>query len=281
MPWTRLDDGFHHHPKILALSDAAHRLFVDTLNWAVGNLTDGHVPTHLPNICLPHGTDRTRKAAIAELVGCGLWTQNGTGWLIHDFSDYQETKEEVRARREKWSNRKRSTRESTVESTVDTISETPKHSRVDPVRTRVPIPKPKETSLRSVSADDEHSINRNGVWTALEDLFGVPASSDRTLRGKVVKSLAGVGATYSEVKARAAVWPNLFSKDGKPLTLTPTALEAHWGQLGKLLEVETKAEVPCSVCDSRRIVGFTKEGEVVKVDDPRAVVNDRCVCVAK
>lgn len=274
MPWTRLDDGFHQHPKILALSDAAHRLFVDTLNWAVANLTDGHVPTYLPNVCLPHGNTKTRRGAAGELVAAGLWTLNGDGWLIHDFDVYQETKEEVQARREKWSNRKRSTRDSTVDSTVDTMQETNVESRRDPVRTRVPSPIPKEA--KASTGDDE--TNRSGVWTALEDLFGEAAETERRLRGKVVRSIVGAGGTFTEVKKRASAWPKLFPKgNGPPLTLTATALEKWWGQLG--LIVETGRPPPdCGICGNRRLVGITAQGEVVSVEQENIQVR-QCSCV--
>ena len=283
MPWTRLDDGFHHHPKILALTDSAHRLFVDTLNWSVANLTDGHVPLHVPNICLPHGTDRTRKSAIAELVGSGLWMLNGAGWVIHDFDDYQETKEEVRARREKWANRKRSTRDSTVETMQEPPRSAPVVSTPDPVRTRVPSPNPSPKTEAKASIDDEHQINRDGIWTALEDLFGKAATkTERSLRGKVVNSLVGAGATYTSIKERAPMWPKLFpGRNGQPPpTFTHTSLEKWWGALGLILETKELKAAPCQVCDSRRIVGISVDGEVVKVDDPRAVANDRCVCVS-
>lgn len=277
MPWTRLDDGFHQHPKILALSDAAHRLYVDTLNWAVGNLTDGRVPDYLPNVCLPHGNLKTRRAAAGELVAAGLWTLNGNGWVIHDFNVYQETKEEVQARREKWSNRKRSMRDSTVDSTVDTTQDTPMEAARDPVRTRVPIPIPKEAKA-STQRNDETQTNREGVWTALEDLFGEAAETERKLRGKVVRSIIGAGGTFTEVKKRAGAWPKLFPRgSGPPLTLTATALEKWWGQLG--LIVETGQPPPdCAICGNRRLVGITSEGEVVSVELEHAQVR-QCSCV--
>lgn len=276
MPWTRLDDGFHQHPKILALSDRAHRLFVDTLNWSVANLTDGQVPTYLPNVCLPHGTPRTREAAANELVDAGLWNVNGAGWVIHDFAEYQETKEEVRARREKWSNRKRSTRESTADTNRDTMRDSPTESKVDPIRAGVPSPIPKEAKA---SIDDEHQINRDGIWTALEDLFGKASTKTaRSLRGKLVKSLVGAGATYTEVKFRANAWPKLFpARNGPPITLTDTALEKWWGQLGRI--VETGQPPPdCAICGNRRLVGITSEGEVVSVELEHAQVR-QCSCV--
>lgn len=132
---------------------------------------------------------------------------------------------------------------------------------------------------RNTAKNDEGQTTREGVWTALEDLFGEAAETERKLRGKVVRSLSNVGGTYSEVKARAAVWPKLFPRgNGAPLTLTATALEKWWGQLG--LIVETGRPPPdCPICGNRRLVGVTSEGEVVSVELEHAQVR-QCACVA-
>jgi hypothetical protein len=274
MPWTRLDDGFHQHPKILALSDSAHRLFVDTLNWAVANLTDGHVPTHLPNICLPHGTDRTRKAAIAELVGSGLWTQNGVGWVIHDFGDYQETKEEVRARREKWANRKRSTKVSAEESHPEPPVATPAVSKREPVRTRVPIPIPNAEATASTEREALFKAFFE-FWTGRKYKPGQKMPEiERGRLNKAVSEAVGAGITEVEVRARGKV----YKEKWRDLEVSPQALLANWSKFDRSKPDE---EPPCPICDSRRIVGVTVEGEIVKADDPRAVGSDRCRCVTR
>lgn len=102
----------------------------------------------------------------------------------------------------------------------------------EPVSAHEPPVEPREPKG---SRDD---TDRIGVWTALEDLFGEPAETDRKLRGKVLRSLLKAGATHSEVHRRAKAWPTLFppSNGGRPPTLTVTALEKHWGQLGKVSE---------------------------------------------
>lgn len=131
------------------------------------------------------------------------------------------------------------------------------------------------------SRNAESDIDRDGIWTALEDVFGKATTrTERSLRGKLVKSLAEAGATYTSVKERSAAWPKLFpGRNGQPPpTCTDTALEKWWGALGLIVETG-KPPPPCPICDSRRIVGVSDDGEIVKVDDPRAVGSERCSCV--
>lgn len=87
------------------------------------------------------------------------------------------------------------------------------------------------------SREPDISTDEIGSWTALEDLFGeVTTETERKRRGKIVRSLNRAGATFSEVKARAAAWDELFPpSNGHRVTLTDHALEKWWGQLGKVL----------------------------------------------
>lgn len=132
---------------------------------------------------------------------------------------------------------------------------------------------------RAAPRSDETQTTQTGVWTALEDLFGEPAETERRLRGKLVRSLVNAGGTFTEVKNRAGAWPKLFPRGngGPPLTLTATALEKWWGQLG--LIVETGRPPPdCGICGNRRLVGVTAEGEIVSVEEDNVQVR-QCSCV--
>lgn len=91
MAWTKLDDRFYSHPKILGLSHQAFRLYVLALNWSVGSLTDGEIPTAMVGMFLPNDTKAVRSRAAGELVSAGLWHENTDGWSVHDFGEYQPT----------------------------------------------------------------------------------------------------------------------------------------------------------------------------------------------
>ena len=93
MGWVRIDDMFYSHPKVLAAGNAAVGLWVRALAYANAYLTDGHI-----NAETLRTLGATRRYA-TTLVKAGLWEPNGNGWDIHDFADYQESREEIETRR--------------------------------------------------------------------------------------------------------------------------------------------------------------------------------------
>lgn len=95
MTWVRLDDSFPEHPKILALSAEAFRVHVAAICHASRTLTDGKVqPAGLRNL------GASRKL-VTELVAAGVWESVGEGWAIHDYLDYNPSREKVLADRGK------------------------------------------------------------------------------------------------------------------------------------------------------------------------------------
>ena len=96
MAWFKVDDGFWSHPKTLALSNDAVALWVRAGAWSCQQLTDGFIADH----ALPMFGNW--PAAVAELVEVGYWDRDKerAGHVFHDWSDYQEESEKVKARRE-------------------------------------------------------------------------------------------------------------------------------------------------------------------------------------
>jgi hypothetical protein len=81
---------------------------------------------------------------------------------------------------------------------------------------------------------------RDRVWDTLAEVFGEPTTrTNRSLRGKVVKSLAGAGATRDQIVDRVRAWPLHFPD----ATLTETALEKHWDRLGLPPAKASRADV--------------------------------------
>lgn len=124
MPWVRFDDQFTIHRKVDGLSDAAFRLHVSAIFWSARNLTDGCVPEEDLEIV----SARVRKPArfATELVKRGVWHEAGftcksdhcptpgsDGWVIHDYGQYQYSKEQVAAKRAKDAERQKRWRDST------------------------------------------------------------------------------------------------------------------------------------------------------------------------
>lgn len=108
MTWVRKDDHYPLNRKVARLSDAAYRLDDEAICWSNRELADGIIRAHeLTQI----RAKATRRLA-AELVDAGRWHPAGAtcsspkcpppgpdGWVIHDYFDYQFTREKVLADR--------------------------------------------------------------------------------------------------------------------------------------------------------------------------------------
>jgi hypothetical protein len=98
MPWVRLDDRFPSHRKVALLSDRAFRLHVSAICWCAENLTNGHIADReLPLIARL----RNVKATAKQLEDAGLWDRSDGGWFIHDYLDYNPSRDQVLAERKK------------------------------------------------------------------------------------------------------------------------------------------------------------------------------------
>ena len=99
--FTRLDDHFWAHPKVLNCSDGAIALWVRALSWVGFQLTDGFVPHQCLRLL------RGRKRDADRLVEAGLWERGECdgqlGYWFHDFTDWNNaaTREEVEKRRKR------------------------------------------------------------------------------------------------------------------------------------------------------------------------------------
>jgi len=92
MPWFRIDDKAHSHPKLIKAGNAALGLWLRCGAYAAQHLTDGIVPGVVAEL---YGT----KPQATKLVKAGLWHEHGHGcrsgcpdpapgdYVFHDFLD--------------------------------------------------------------------------------------------------------------------------------------------------------------------------------------------------
>lgn len=112
--FTRLDDHFWAHPKVLNCSDGALALWTRALSWVGFQLTDGFVPHQCLRLL------RGRKRDADRLVAAGLWVRGECdgqlGYWFHDFTDWNNaaTREEVEKRRKRGHDRVIKHREKTT-----------------------------------------------------------------------------------------------------------------------------------------------------------------------
>lgn len=94
MPWFKVDDSFHSHPKVLATEPAALGLWVIAGSWSSSNLTDGFVPDYVLTRLLPNPEQLAKKLCTA-----GLWRRAKGGYQFKDWDHYQMSSDEVQAER--------------------------------------------------------------------------------------------------------------------------------------------------------------------------------------
>lgn len=104
MAWFALDDGFDTHPKVRKAGNAAVGLFVRLGVHATKHLTEGHLDG---DIVRAYGT----AATIRKLTTVGMLHEHAHtcprcpqpaegGYYIHDYLDYNKSREQIEAARE-------------------------------------------------------------------------------------------------------------------------------------------------------------------------------------
>jgi len=99
--WVRIDDHLHAHPKFkLAwdLEPASVGLELFALSHSAAYLTDGAIDEQFVHSWF-RGSATRRRRAVNALVESRLWVPNGSGWQIHDYLDYNESRDSLLARR--------------------------------------------------------------------------------------------------------------------------------------------------------------------------------------
>ena len=113
MAWVKIDDQFPEHRKVAGLSDAAFRLHFSGIAYCSRQLTDGLIEAD----AIPALVRKYRPTALTELVERGLWKPIAIGggkpavYEIHDYLQWNDSREVVLARKEKASAKAKAWRE--------------------------------------------------------------------------------------------------------------------------------------------------------------------------
>jgi hypothetical protein len=97
MPWANLDDRFPTHPKVIGLTDGAFRLHVSGICYCAQYVTDGVIEAETVPLLMP----RYRKQLLDELLRKGRWVPHPAGFEIHDYLDWNRSREQIEAERER------------------------------------------------------------------------------------------------------------------------------------------------------------------------------------
>lgn len=121
MPWFRLDDSFHSHPKVIAAGNEAIGLFVRCGTYAAEHLTDGFIPEDIAVLYGARDTGSRRNPGtgkpetLAEtLVRTKLWRRARSGWRMRDYLDYNPSKQAVDKDRKNAAERQRRRRDTVM-----------------------------------------------------------------------------------------------------------------------------------------------------------------------
>ena len=107
MAWVRLDDSAMTDLKIVRLPDSAFRLWIKGLCYCQMHLTDGLIPREALG---PMEAKRRDIDALCQVLVPGkaaLWEASADGFHVHDYLDYNDSRADVAARKDKDRKRKR------------------------------------------------------------------------------------------------------------------------------------------------------------------------------
>jgi len=124
MGWVRLDDNFADHPKVIALSDTAFRLYIEGLCYSNRQLTDGFIPNAVY-------TKLSKNDDAQFLIEAGLWEDTEGGFNIRSYTEYQPTREKVEKKREEAKERLRRYRERNANETTPPTQPNPTQPNKD------------------------------------------------------------------------------------------------------------------------------------------------------
>jgi hypothetical protein len=253
--WAKLDTGLAQHPKVVraaALEPRAPMLYVCGILWAQRHLTDGHVPAAMLYGLLPAPLlmGGPLEPAADALEAAGLWERNGDGWQVHDYLEWQRSRDEVEAMREhlrevrsaagkrgaaaRWGNGKDGKRmangaaSGTANEGPDPDPETDTEAEADP-EAEGAAARPTRAQARTRTREGPPAERpRDELWDELAAQMGhEPASkSERGRWNAALGELRREGVTADELRVLCAEYLGRWSVE-----LTPTALAANLGRL--------------------------------------------------
>ena len=106
MSWVRIDDKFYNHPKVLRVGPLGIALQVTALCYCNAHLTDGLLPREaVPGLLNFAGIDGPGRPiecwdVVDLLLGAGMWSETKTGYVVHDYLEYQPDRASVTRDRE-------------------------------------------------------------------------------------------------------------------------------------------------------------------------------------
>lgn len=198
--WVKIDDGFHDHPKIRAIvrdsGFAPIGFLLCMMSWSARHLTDGTIPDQVVRELAGHTHRVTPLVTPLVTHGVTRWVSRKRHGVthrelvVHDWLDYYEAGEVVKARRAAQTERKRRQRERErhADVTRDTLRDTGNVSQRDLYQS-FPTPKPPSASRRNPNPKQPEQPGSLPSWTA-DDQARAEQIRDRLLAERSAKETA-------------------------------------------------------------------------------------------
>lgn len=114
MTWFRIDDTWMMHPKAQAAGPLARELWMAGGCYCSQQLTDGRIDKTMVPVLAAQAGVKASNALV--LVDVGLWEDRGDHYAMHDFLDFNPSREKVLAERAAAAERQRKARDKAKES---------------------------------------------------------------------------------------------------------------------------------------------------------------------
>lgn len=95
MAWARIDDNFFSHPKVRKAGKDAVILYMAALCHSNAYMTEGYIADDVLDLIGIQAFQNEPKMSANKLVECGLFVLVDDGYLIHDFLEYNYSRQQI------------------------------------------------------------------------------------------------------------------------------------------------------------------------------------------
>lgn len=187
MAWIKLDDQWMDHPKMIAAGRDARDMWLASLTWCAKHLTDGYFHKNLlHSLASTAGVDVANCQEFASiLLDVGLWDATENGYYVHDYLEYNPSKQDV-------IDTKEARKEAGRAGGIAKASKTPSKMLAKPKQNPAPSPSPSPSPNPEVVDDDLPSSPLEAAFVGATKMNGLLPSPEKAFQAYKIMQEAGV-----------------------------------------------------------------------------------------
>lgn len=191
MAWIKLDDQWMDNPKIVEAGRDGRDMWLASITYCAKHLTDGYFHKNLlPMLAVMAGVDVAKCQQFARtLLDVGLWEAREDSYYVHDYLDYNPSKEQTESNRNA---RAEAGRAGGIAKASKMSSKLLAKDVAKSKQKSAPYPYP--SPLKDSTAQDEQF---SVIQRHIETLTGLPAEGEKSI--KVINELKKIGATTEDI----------------------------------------------------------------------------------